>query len=202
AGLANLPGAAAVPSGTEVVVAAGSGATPVAATAAGGADRATANSDAGSATARVMTSGPLVIRSQPAGALVRVDGRMVGATPTAARDLPAGAHVLLIARPGYAPRSENVVLAAASPARLLNFDLEPGVSAPVGSAYGSIDIDSAPRGARVIVDGRFIGHSPLRLAEQRPGTHAVTLELGRRSVTRHVAVDAARTSRLTIVIGQ
>jgi hypothetical protein len=62
---------------------------------------------------------------------------------------------------------------------------------------GAIDVDSRPRGARVIVDGRFVGLAPLRLADVQPGDHQVTLELGGyRSATGRVRVDAGRTAEL------
>ena len=42
---------------------------------------------------------------------------------------------------------------------------------------GSIYVDSRPRGARVIVDGKPVGVTPLRVPDVRIGTHVVRLEL-------------------------
>ena len=38
-------------------------------------------------------------------------------------------------------------------------------------------VDSRPRGARVVVAGRFVGHTPLSVPELAPGNHSVRFEL-------------------------
>jgi serine/threonine-protein kinase len=42
---------------------------------------------------------------------------------------------------------------------------------------GSIYVDSRPRGARVSIDGKAVGVTPLRVSDVRIGTHVVRLEL-------------------------
>ena len=42
---------------------------------------------------------------------------------------------------------------------------------------GSIYVDSRPRGARVSIDGKAVGVTPLRVSDVRVGTHVVRLEL-------------------------
>ena len=42
---------------------------------------------------------------------------------------------------------------------------------------GSIYVDSRPRGARVTIDGKAVGVTPLRVSDVRIGTHVVRLEL-------------------------
>jgi len=138
--------------------------------------------------------GQLVIRSAPSGALVTIDGRKVGETPATVRDLPFGTHAVQVARPGHVPRTEQVTLAAATPHRTLTFELEPGLPQET-AAFGAIDVDSRPRGARVLVDGRFMGHAPLRVPQLRPGAYTITLELGGyRSLTQQVGVTAGKAS--------
>ena len=41
---------------------------------------------------------------------------------------------------------------------------------------GAIDVDSRPRGARVFIDGRYIGVTPLRWPDAAAGAHQVVLE--------------------------
>ena len=54
---------------------------------------------------------------------------------------------------------------------------------------------------RRVVDGRFVGLAPLRLADVEPGDHQVTLELGGyRSAAGRVRVDAGRTAALTTTL--
>lgn len=141
-------------------------------------------------------AGRLVIRSEPSGALVTVDGRNWGATPTTVKDLSLGTHAVRVARPGHVPRLERVTLRSAAPMQTLTFALEPGLAAQT-PVLGAIDIDSRPRAARVIVDGRFVGQAPLRIPQLRPGTYAVTLELdGYTSLTSRVTVEAGKSAAL------
>jgi hypothetical protein len=42
---------------------------------------------------------------------------------------------------------------------------------------GAVYVDSRPRGARVSIDGRFVGVTPVRVPDIRIGTHVVRLEL-------------------------
>jgi serine/threonine-protein kinase len=144
--------------------------------------------------------GALAIRSDPSGAMVTVDGRIVGETPLVLRDLAAGPYMLQIARPGYAPHAERVTVPASGRERTLSVELEAGVTSP-GQALGAIDVDSMPRGARVFVDGRFVGQSPLRVPELRPGTHTVTLELANRSsVIRRTVVEPGKIAKLIVAL--
>jgi hypothetical protein len=80
------------------------------------------------------------------------------------------------------------VLLAGAPRRTLNVALESGVEIP--PALGTVDVVSSPRGARVLVDGRFVGRTPLRAPELAPGVRRVTLELdGYVTMTTPVAVS-------------
>ncbi len=138
--------------------------------------------------------GYVVVRSRPSGALVTIDGRFVGNTPVTARELGPGSYRVQVARPGYVPQVVPVTISADEPVRTLTVSLEPGVGTEAaGAASGAIAVDSRPRGARVLVDGRFVGLAPLRVSQVRPGSHDVTLELvGYRSATSRVQVPAGR----------
>ena len=153
--------------------------------------------------------GRLVVRSQPSGALVTIDGRRIGETPMVARGLTPGTYDVRVAHPGHVPRNERVTIRAAAPVRTLDVTLTPGLDpipasstgAKTTGARGAIDVDSRPRGARVIVDGRFVGLAPLRLSDIGPGDHQVTLELGGyRSATGRIRVDAGRIAELSTTL--
>jgi hypothetical protein len=177
---------------------------------------AAALADLGEAPPRVPSSAPdvqpavaagrLLVRSQPTGALVTIDGRHFGETPVVARGLAPGTYAVRVAHPGHVPRTERVTIRAASAVRTLDVTLARGLETSLAastttSARGAIDVDSRPRGARVIVDGRFVGLSPLRLADVGPGDHQVTLELGGyRSATGRVHVAAGRTAALATTL--
>lgn len=132
--------------------------------------------------------GRVLVRSEPSGALVRLDGRHVGHTPAVVDDVEFGGHRVEVARPGFVPRVIEVTLGAERPEQRVSVALRPGLTA--GAGDGAIDVAPRPRGARVLVGGRFVGRSPLRLPRLAPGTYAVTLELaGYHPVTGRVRVS-------------
>jgi hypothetical protein len=64
---------------------------------------------------------------------------------------------------------------------------------------GAIDIDSRPPGARVFVDGKAIGVTPLRVPEVAIGAHTVRIELtGYKTLTTTVQVTAGQPAKLNV----
>ena len=147
-----------------------------------------------------VTTGQLRVQSDPAGALVTVDGQYRGETPVTIRDLPLGAYTVQIARPGHIPWSNRVTLTSASPARVVAAELQPGLDMS-GRVTGSMYIDSRPRGARVMIDGRFVGTTPFRVPGLAAGRHEIRLELdGYRAATQAVQVTPGRESRVAMTL--
>jgi eukaryotic-like serine/threonine-protein kinase len=146
------------------------------------------------------TTGRVTVRSTPAGALVTVDGNLYGETPITVRDLAFGAHLVQIARPGHAPRAERIVLTGDAPARTVNVVLQKGLDIG-GPMLGTLDVDSQPRGARVRVNGRYLGVTPLRWPEAILGTLTVDLELaGYHSASVPVVVKPGEPARLVVTL--
>jgi hypothetical protein len=89
----------------------------------------------------------------------QVSDRPVTPAPEPAQSLPASEAER---------RDQNVI--TAPPRRA-----EP--MAPAGRGPGAIEVDSRPQGARVFVDGRLVGRTPLSLPDVQPGAHAVRIDL-------------------------
>jgi Protein kinase domain/PEGA domain len=151
--------------------------------------------------------GRLTVTSTPAQAEVAIDGVPRGRTPLTLRNLPLGRHTVRVTREGYAPETRRVMLAASSPADSIAFEMASTtrrtstagtsrsgesptssqasksrvVVAPPASAAGrgSIHVESRPRGARVTVDGRLVGTTPLVITEVSAGSHRVQIEADR-----------------------
>lgn len=131
-------------------------------------------------------TGRLLVRSSPAGARVVVDGRDVGQTPLTVNDLSRGTHVVRIAHQGYVTAERRVRIRSTQTAQSIEVDLV--ATRPVRQAAappaapertgGSLMVDSRPSGARVFVDGKLVGTTPLLLDAVSAGEHAVRLELG------------------------
>ena len=163
---------------------------------------------------KAWAAGRLNVRSTPAGATVFVDDREAGRTPTAVRDLTEGPHRIRIARDGYAPHDRRIVITRERPAQLITATLArptptaarpaaptaahtlPPPAAPVGR--GVLTVDSRPAGARVFLDGKLIGTTPLSSTPIGAGDHAIRLEHdGYKNWTGAVRVVASEQARVT-----
>ncbi|MEX2660388.1 MAG: PEGA domain-containing protein [Vicinamibacterales bacterium] len=136
--------------------------------------------------------GRVVVRSTPPGANVTLDGDWRGRTPLTLDTLPFGAYEIRVVLSGYEVARETVRLTADSPSRTLTVPLRRSAPARTPRAAaapprdqaakpqtftGSIYVDSRPRGARVLLDGKPVGTTPLRLPDVSIGSHIVKLQL-------------------------
>jgi hypothetical protein len=160
-------------------------------------------------------SGRLLIRSTPEGASVSVDGRDSGKTPATVRDLAHGPHQVRVTRDGYAAQERRVVISSSRPSQSVNVAMvrtpapPPARSAPAapappagapttGRATGALAVDSRPTGARVFLDGKPIGTTPLMVPSVAAGDHAIRIELdGYRPWSSSVRMVAAESNRVT-----
>ena len=161
------------------------------------------------------TSGRLVVRSTPSGANVSINGKWRGRTPLTIADAPFGEYSLRVVLRGYEVEQEQFRLSAGDASRTFAFRLDRQApppparrstpapaekpSARTPQAYvGSVYVDSRPRGARVLIDGKAVGTTPLSIPEVSIGSHVVRLELAdHRPWTRSVSVTAGETARVT-----
>ena len=145
--------------------------------------------------ANTATPGRLLVRSTPAGARVSIDGRDGGVTPAVVRDLARGSHSVRVTRDGYIAEERRIVIAPRREAVSITVPLSPAV-ATNGRFVGDLTVQSRPTGAKVFLDGKLIGMTPLSIPAVRAGEHAVRLEYDgyRRwsSVVRVVANEANR----------
>jgi len=133
----------------------------------------------------VRSTGRVNVRSTPAGARVSVDGRDVGVTPFTLAALARGSHVVRITHQGYVAAERRVRIGSNQPAQSIEVDLVAtrparGAAPPPATperTSGSLMVDSRPAGARVFVDGKLVGTTPLLIDAVAVGDHAVRLEL-------------------------
>jgi hypothetical protein len=129
---------------------------------------------------------------------VYVNGRRRGTTPLLLRNLPPGTYALRVVRPGYQPQTARVVLPAQAAERDVLFRLEAVPRPRPAVTTGSLFVDSRPRGARVLVDDRFVGSTPVQVAALSEGPHRVRLELdGHRPWTTTAKVVAGQVVRVS-----
>lgn len=96
----------------------------------------------------VPADGRVLVRSEPAGVNVSVDGRFRGQTPVDLTVAPGREHKLVLAEPGYETGREEV-------------SVRPGETAEVDvrltPIYGEVEVTSVPADAELLVDGESRG---------------------------------------------
>lgn len=123
--------------------------------------------------------GGLSIKTDPEGANVYIDGKNYGLTPIEIYDIEIGKHEVVITKEGY----KSVIKEVEVKEDMIEISevLVKGVS----KAY----INSNPKGARVFIDGKEAGKTPLEIKEISLGRHFVTLKaLGYEEMTKTIDV--------------
>jgi hypothetical protein len=138
-----------------------------------------------------VTTGTLIISSDPADAQILVDGEARGVTP-ATMTLPAGAHSVELRSAGGASRSIAVSVPAGTQ---VSQYIELGRSRPT---TGRLSVRTTPTGARVMVDGVAKGIAPVTLDDVSPGEHTVVISRDGDSVKQIVTVEADTTASLVV----
>lgn len=127
-------------------------------------------------------TGSVLIRSTPADADVVVNGKPRGNTPLALRDLALGSYTIRVARDGYAAEERTLQLTARRPATSTTINLRP-ISARGAVADktertgpGLLNVQSRPAGARVFVNDRLAGSTPIAIPGLPAGDATVRIE--------------------------
>jgi hypothetical protein len=151
--------------------------------------------------------GSLLVRSTPDGARVIVDGHDAGRTPLEVRDLPPGGHSVRIQHDGYVTVDRRVTISDAHPTRSMTVPLAAlripasgslSSSGTSGRFSGALSVESRPSGAKVYLDGRLMGTTPLSVTAVQAGEHAIRLERdGYRRWSSLVRVVSAEKNRVT-----
>jgi hypothetical protein len=104
----------------------------------------------------------LNINTDPRGASVFMNGRLVGSTPITLSDLNPGTYSVRLEKEGY--------VSLVKPATLTSSDLTL-IEKMERTGTGKITVDIKPGGAEVLLDGEFIGHTPLKDRDVPVGVH-------------------------------
>ena len=136
--------------------------------------------------------GTLVIESSPSGAKVTMGGREVGTTPYRNERMASGEHLVSLVLDLYRSVANEVVEVKDGEVTKKTYALE--------ADFGTVSVDSEPKGARVLVSGKEMGKTPAEL-RLSPGDYEVVLDLeGHRGRSFKVAV--ARGASVSITSAQ
>ena len=139
-------------------------------------------------TPREPRPGNLTINTRPIDAEVLIDGTRRGTTPLTL-SLTPGTHTITVRSAG----DERIVpLTIASGAEVSHyFEMKPAEPAVV---VGRVSVVTDPPGARVSVDGKARGTSPITVTDLTPADHKVTVTSDTGSAERTITVAAGGTA--------
>ena len=146
-----------------------------------------------------------LLRSEPTGAQVIMDGENIGVTDLAA-NLDPGMHTFEYKKSGYqtAKFKANIPLDANEPIPIVS--LRPAKASPpeerwteegvAVSGYGTVQVASTPD-AKVYLDGEWQGETPLTIKNVPVGSYVITLSKeGYRDLRKTVYVKKDETARI------
>ncbi|MCD4782011.1 MAG: PEGA domain-containing protein [Candidatus Omnitrophica bacterium] len=127
--------------------------------------------------------GKINIISHPvSNAEVKIDGKIVGATPLSSIDLLAGQYELIVLADRYLPYFQTIEIEGMGIAQSITAALKPG--------WGNVKIHSDPDGAEIFLGGMPFGQTP---QEIKPMGGDYQLELrkeGWKSIVKNIRVEA------------
>ena len=128
--------------------------------------------------------GVVSVDSNPAGAEVFVDGQSRGMTPITL-SLSPGTHALELRRRG-ASREISLDVKAGE-------QLSQQIDLSNIRAVGTLIVNSQPKGAKVIVDGKELGVTPFTRTDMSVGAHKVVLQAREGVITKDIQIQAGAT---------
>src|SRR5262245_37978681 len=141
-------------------------------------------------TETVPATGTVTVNTEPAGAVVVIDGEAHGSTPVSAT-LKTGTHTIELSKDGVR-RTMTVNVTA-------NQQLSQFVEMPKATAgTGDLQVRTDPPGAKVVVDGQARGTSPVTVQGLTPGNHVVVLQNDLGSVNEDVTIQPGATASLVV----
>ena len=132
-------------------------------------------------------SGWLLVRTEPPGAVVSVDGEVGGDSPISIANVSYGTYRLAVAAEGYQPVERVVTITADQRVVAVNVLLMPEAgnqtvlsrqteAGETSALVGRLFVDSRPPGATVFVGATQVGMTPILVPDVTVGSHRVRIE--------------------------
>ena len=113
---------------------------------------------------KVIREGDLVIRTEPSGASISINGRSFGRSPYEGKGLSPGIYRVRVTKEGYETWEKAEIVEAGKRVE---------VFAELRAKEGDLEVRSEPSGGKVYLDGKYMGETPLYLSRMRPGQYLV-----------------------------
>jgi diacylglycerol kinase family enzyme len=136
-------------------------------------------------------TGALVINSEPANARIYLDGDKIGTTPNTLRYIVPGTHEVEVRMDGYEIWRESIEIEA---------DIGKALTATLRPKTGTVSIKSEPTNAKIYLDGKEVGNTPVTLKPVR-GIHEVEIRMDGYEIWReNVDIQADKEKTLTAAL--
>lgn len=133
------------------------------------------------------------VESKPAGAAVIIDGSHRGVTPCTVENVLIGNHKLKLIKDGFKEYVDD------------DFKISQSGTVPVSVSlkeqFAVLDVTSTPSEAKVTVNEKYKGLTPLQVGDLRDGKYTVLVErLGFEKVTRTVEIKKTENAKLDVTL--
>lgn len=149
--------------------------------------------------ARIERDQKLVVESQPSGARVFVDNRNTGARGQTPLEifLRPGKHRIWVELDGYEPQMQDIEVQPATPYRMT-------ITLAPRQDLGWLFVDASVKEARVYIDGRNVGLTPMAAPTQlEAGSHQIIVERdGYTRFNQQVVVERGQLARVDAYLVQ
>tara|TARA_B100001123_G_scaffold342787_1_gene389069 strand:+ start:2118 stop:4484 length:2367 start_codon:yes stop_codon:yes gene_type:complete len=126
----------------------------------------------------VVEEGLILVRTNPSGALVILDGVSHGRTPISLPNVPLGNYQLEVSLGGFRTERREIQLSRTNSLAAIGIDLFSGSDGLITSTIlGSVSVRSRPTGAEVLIDGKNVGVTPMVIDEVGVGSYEVQIKL-------------------------
>jgi hypothetical protein len=143
------------------------------------------------------TTGSLKIETDPAGAEVRIDGKVRGTTPLSL-SMATGDYLVTVQQGGNTKELPVSIATGATTVHHLTWTDTAGARA---AGTGSLTVTTDQPGGQVNIDGQDRGATPLTVRSLPAGQHRVVVRSGGNTITRTVQIGAGVTASLVLSTG-
>ena len=118
------------------------------------------------AAALQMKTGSVCINSEPTNAIAIIDGKEIGNTPVTITELESGTYNVEVKIDGYVDWKQSLDVTP---------DKEIAIDAKLQIKTGTVTVNSEPTNAKVMIEGKDVGTTPVTMADLTPGTFNVEI---------------------------